>query len=365
MLPVTGDSTLIRIAGVSRSFGGIAAVNDVSLEIGAGELFALLGPSGCGKTTLLRLIAGLEIPNSGTITIDGADMTAVPPWLRPVNTVFQSYALFPHLNVASNIAFGLKQENLPKPEIEARVAEMLTLVELEGMGGRKPDQLSGGQRQRVALARALAKRPKALLLDEPLAALDRRLRDQMRSELARIQRRLGITFIFVTHDQDEAMSLADRLAIMRDGVLVQVGTPREVYERPGSRYVADFLGRANVIAGRAGGRDGAFLRIVTDVPGLTLRALDERPIADGTRLWLAVRPENISFGGTDHANRVAGAVRESSYAGDVSRYEVDIGGGVILRAVLSNRRGEGFGQPGRGAPVQVSWPADAGVVLTG
>jgi putrescine transport system ATP-binding protein len=361
--PVSGGSTLIRIDGVSRFFGATAAVADVSLEIGAGEFFALLGPSGCGKTTLLRLIAGLEAPDAGSIAIDGAEMTAVPPWERPVNTVFQSYALFPHLSVASNIAFGLKQEGLPKPEIEARVAEMLTLVELEGLGGRKPHQLSGGQRQRVALARALAKRPKALLLDEPLAALDRRLRDQVRSELAAIQRRLGITFIFVTHDQDEAMSLADRLAIMRDGVLMQVGTPREVYERPSSRYIADFLGRANVIAGRAGGRDGAFLRIDTDI-GVTLRARDERPIADGTPLWLAVRPENLSLGAGEPANRLPGVVRESAYAGDVSRYEIEIGGGLILRAVLPNRHGESASRPGRGAPVQVSWPADAGVVLT-
>jgi putrescine transport system ATP-binding protein len=291
-------------------------------------------------------------------------MTTVPPWKRPVNTVFQSYALFPHLSVASNIAYGLRQEGLSKVEIDSRVAEMLTLVELTGLEKRKPHQLSGGQRQRVALARALAKRPKALLLDEPLAALDRRLRDQVRSELSAIQRRLGITFIFVTHDQDEAMSLADRLAIMRDGVLIQVGTPREVYERPNSRYIADFLGRANLIPGRVAGRDGAVLRVATDIPGLTLRARDERPLADGTPVWLAVRPENISLGKGDPANRLSGTVRESVYAGDLSRYEIDAGGGLTVRIVQSNRLGTAAPRPERGAAVEVSWPDDAGVVLT-
>ncbi len=354
---------LIQLDGVAKSFGPLAAVTAASLEIGRGEFFALLGPSGCGKTTLLRLIAGFEAPDAGRIVIDGLDMTAVPPWRRPVNTVFQSYALFPHMSVAANIAFGLKQEALPRPEIAARVAEMLALVRLEGQADRRPDQLSGGQRQRVALARALAKRPKALLLDEPLAALDRKLRDQVRGELSAIQRRLGIAFVFVTHDQDEAMSLADRLAVMRDGTVEQSGAPRAVYERPHSRYVADFLGRANLIAGRAAGRDGAFLRIATDVGSLALRALDERALAEGTLVWVAVRPENVTFEERGHANRAQGVVREVTYAGDVSRYEVEIGNGVALRVALPNRRDDTAARPPRGAPVTVSWPADAGIVL--
>src|SRR5258708_6946166 len=276
---------LIRIGGVFKAFGGVTAVADVSLDIGAGEFFALLGASGCGKTTLLRLIAGLETPERGRIVSEGTAMAAVPPWRRPVNTVFQSYALFPHMTVAGNIAFGLKQDGLPAREIRARVQEMLDLVQLGDQAGRKPHQLSGGQRQRVALARSLAKRPKALLLDEPLAALDRKLRDQMQAELAALQRRLGIAFIFVTHDQDEAMALAHRIAVMRDGRIEQIASPREAYERPVSRFVADFLGRANVLAGRAAGRDGAFLRVETGVSGVVLRALSPLDVADGTELW--------------------------------------------------------------------------------
>src|SRR5258708_12033619 len=263
---------LMGIGGVSKALGGVAAVADVSLDIGAGEFFALLGASGCGETPLLRLIAGLETPERGRIVSEGTAMAAVPPWRRPVNTVFQSYALFPHMTVAGNIAFGLKQDGLPAREIRARVQEMLDLVQLGDQAGRKPHQLSGGQRQRVALARSLAKRPKALLLDEPLAALDRKLRDQMQLALAALPRRLGIAFIFVTHNPAQPMALASRIALMRDGRIEQIGSPRAVYEAPASRFVADFLGRANVLAGRAAGRDGAFLRFDVCAGGL-LRAL--------------------------------------------------------------------------------------------
>src|SRR5258708_17832475 len=263
---------LMGIGGVSKALGGVAAVADVSLDIGAGEFFALLGASGCGKTTLLRLIAGVETPDGGGIAIDGTDMGPVPPWRRPVNTVFQSYALFPHMTVAGNIAFGLKQDGLPAREIRARVQEMLDLVQLGDQAGRKPHQLSGGQRQRVALPRSLAKPPKTLLLDEPPAALDRKLRDPMQVQLAALQPRLRSAFIFVTHDQDEAIALASRIALMRDGRIEQIGSPRAVYEAPASRFVADFLGRANVLAGRAAGRDGAFLRFDVCAGGL-LRAL--------------------------------------------------------------------------------------------
>ncbi len=355
---------LIKIEGVSKSFGGVAAVSGVSLDIARGEFFALLGASGCGKTTLLRLIAGFETPDAGRILIDGKDMTDVPPWHRPVNTVFQSYALFPHMTVAGNIAFGLKQDGMPKAEIRARVAEMLDLVQLASYADRKPDQLSGGQRQRVALARSLAKRPKALLLDEPLAALDRKLRDQMQLVLAALQRRLGITFIFVTHDQEEAMALADRLAVMRDGRIEQTGSPREVYERPQTRFVADFLGRANILGGRVAGRDGALLHIETGQPGVHLRALAPADIADGTEVWIAVRPENLVFEERGHANWAEGILRSATYVGDTTRYEIEIAGGGLLRASRSNRVGEPARGLAPGAATRISWPAEAGVLLT-
>src|SRR5580692_420298 len=249
------DSTerpLLRIEALSKSFGGFAAVDQLSLDIYQGEFFALLGPSGCGKTTLLRLIAGFEAPNQGRILLDGVEIGAVPPYRRPVNMMFQSYALFPHLNVEANIAFGLKQEGLPKTEIAERVAEMLALVRLPNFGRRKPQELSGGQRQRVALARSLVKRPRILLLDEPMAALDKKLRGETQFELMDLQRRLGLTFIIVTHDQSEAMTVADRIAVMDRGRLMQVAPPAAIYEQPNSRWVADFVGEVNLFEGRVG-----------------------------------------------------------------------------------------------------------------
>ena len=241
---------LLEISGASKRFGAVTAVDRVFLSIERGEFFALLGPSGCGKTTLLRLIAGFETPNEGRIVIDGTDITAVPPYARPVNMMFQSYALFPHLDVAGNIAFGLKQEGMPRQRRAARVEEMLALVQMTGFAKRRPHELSGGQKQRVALARALAKMPKLLLLDEPLAALDRKLREETRLELMGIQERVGTTFLVVTHDQEEALGLASRIAVMNRGELVQIGTPAEIYERPRSRFVADFVGAVNLFDGR-------------------------------------------------------------------------------------------------------------------
>src|SRR5215211_6218378 len=241
---------LVRFEGVTKRFSGFAAVDRLSLDIVEGEFFALLGPSGCGKTTLLRMLAGFETPDEGRILLDGEDISGVPPYRRPVNMMFQSYALFPHLDVEHNIAFGLRQEHLPKPEIAARVKEALALVRLEGLQQRKPHQLSGGERQRVALARCLVKRPRVLLLDEPLAALDRRLREDTRFELADLQSRLGLTFVIVTHDQEEAMSLADRIGAMDKGRLAQVASPPEIYEQPNSRWVAQFVGDVNLIEGR-------------------------------------------------------------------------------------------------------------------
>ena len=241
---------LVRFDAVSKHFGGVTAVDGVSLDIYQGEFFALLGPSGCGKTTLLRMLAGFETPDAGRVLLDGADLTGAPPHRRPVNMMFQSYALFPHLTVAGNVAFGLKQDGLPKDEIAARIAEMLALLRLEGLEARKPDQLSGGQRQRVALARALVKRPRVLLLDEPLAALDKKLRGETQFELMRLKARLGLTFVIVTHDQEEAMTVANRIGVMNHGRLIQVATPSEIYEQPNSRWVADFIGDVNLIEGR-------------------------------------------------------------------------------------------------------------------
>src|SRR3954454_3852491 len=241
---------LVTFERITRRFGAFTAVDGLSLEINEREFFALLGPSGCGKTTLLRLLAGFEAPDDGRVTLEGLDLAGVPPYRRPVNMMFQSYALFPHLTVAGNVAFGLKQDGLAKDEIARRVDEMLALMQLSGFGSRRPDQLSGGQRQRVALASSLAKRPKVLLLDEPLAALDRKLREETRFELKELQQRLATTFVIVTHDQDEAMTVADRIAVMNGGKLAQVGTPAAVYERPNSRWVAGFLGEVNLIEGQ-------------------------------------------------------------------------------------------------------------------
>ncbi|MCW8874531.1 MAG: polyamine ABC transporter ATP-binding protein [Gammaproteobacteria bacterium] len=329
----------VRIENITKVFDSTYAVDNVSLDIFQGEFFCLLGGSGCGKSTLLRMLAGLERPDSGRILIDGTDMTRVPPYERPVNMMFQSYALFPHMSVEQNIAFGLKQERLPKAEVTARVAEMLALVRLERFAKRKPDQLSGGQRQRVALARSLAKHPKLLLLDEPLAALDKKLREHTQFELINIQERVGTTFIMVTHDQEEAMTVSSRMAVMDEGRIVQVGAPASVYEYPANRFVAEFIGSVNILEGRVLEQQGDQVRIQADSAGCELLMDHIQPLPEGTPVSVALRPEKLQVtteAPTAPHNWVKGTVAEYAYLGDVSIYHVRLPGGQKLRVQLTN-----------------------------
>jgi putrescine transport system ATP-binding protein len=360
----------IRIANLTRTYGSVYAVDNVSLDIYRGEFFALLGPSGCGKSTLLRMLAGFEQPTSGRIEIDGTDMATVPPWRRPVNMMFQSYAIFPHLTVEQNIAFGLKREGLPRAEIRERVEQALEFLQLEPMARRKPDQISGGQRQRVALARAIVKRPKVLLLDEPLGALDRKLREKAQFELVGIQERLGITFVIVTHDQEEAMTVATRIAVMREGQIAQVGTPAEIYELPSSRFVADFLGDVNMIEGRVASVDERGITIDSPGLGTTVRVDRSMAAAPGQTVWAAIRPEKLIIGkeappAGDGGNAVSGTVWDIGYLGDVSVYHVKLDSGAVLHATAANRRRLVERPITWEDRVWLSWEPDAAVVLKG
>ena len=357
-------AALVRFDEVTKRFGAFTAVDDLTLEIREREFFALLGPSGCGKTTLLRLLAGFETPDAGRVLLGGDDLAGVPPYRRPVNMMFQSYALFPHLTVAGNVAFGLKQDALPKDEIAARVDEMLALVQLSGFGARKVDQLSGGQRQRVALARSLAKRPKVLLLDEPLAALDRKLREETRFELKALQQRLQTTFVIVTHDQDEAMTVADRIALMHQGRLAQVGTPVDVYEQPSSRWVAGFVGDVNLIEANVTAVYPSFVTL--ERGAMRLRAAGQAA-APGPAA-LALRPEKIRIGHAVPANEAengaAGIITDIGYLGTLSVYKVRLDDGLVLKAAVMNEQHDAARAIHVNDRVWLSWTPDAGVVLT-
>ena len=358
----------VRIDKVSKKFGDFLAVNDVSLEIYHKELFCLLGGSGCGKSTLLRMLAGFDEPSAGRIYIDDVDMTEVPPYQRPVNMMFQSYALFPHMTVLDNVAFGLKQDHRPRAEIRDKVEAMLALVKLSDFARRKPHQLSGGQRQRVALARSLVKEPKLLLLDEPLAALDKKLRESTQFELMNIQDTLGVTFIIVTHDQEEAMTLASRIGVMDHGRIVQTGTPSDIYEFPNSRFVADFIGSVNIFAGHITDEDNDYVRIRASDADCTLYINHGVAASPSGRIWVAVRPEKITISREPpvqrHENCVSGVVEGIAYLGDTSVFKVKLASGMALKVTQPNLIRHAEDRIDWDDRVWLSWHAASGVVLT-
>ncbi|MFB2549470.1 ABC transporter ATP-binding protein [Ensifer soli] len=356
----------IAFKNVTKRFGDFTAVDNLSLDIYTREFFALLGASGCGKSTLLRMLAGFEQPTSGDIVLDGQSLKGIPPYRRPVNMMFQSYALFPHMSVEANIAFGLKQDGMPKPEIAERVAQMLKLVKLEKFAARRPHQLSGGQRQRVALARSLAKRPKVLLLDEPLGALDKKLREETQFELMDLQQDLGLTFIIVTHDQEEAMTMADRIAVMSHGKVVQVATPAEIYEAPNSRFVADFIGDVNIFEGESTDIAGGRLTVKTPA-GMVIEVPSSRPPAVGQPGVIAVRPEKIRVTREAPAgapvNAAKGEIWDIGYLGDMTVFHVRLADGRTVKASSLNAVRAVEDPLGYDQEVWISFDADAGVIL--
>ncbi|MCB4458048.1 ABC transporter ATP-binding protein [Leisingera sp. McT4-56] len=360
---------LIRFENVTKTFGSFTAISDLNLEIREREFFSLLGPSGCGKTTMMRLLAGFEEVTSGRILLDGQDLTGIPANRRPINMMFQSYALFPHMSVAKNIGFGLKQERWRKRDIQDRVDEMLALVQLEGYADRKPHQLSGGQMQRVALARSLAKKPKVLLLDEPLGALDKKLREETQFQLMDVQDRLGLTFIIVTHDQDEAMTVSSRIAVMKAGKLLQTDTPARIYEHPASSYVADFIGNVNLINVELAGMDGGLALARWDGgTRLAIRPQPEDVLTPGARKTLVLRPEKIHVtkdrpAEAPNVNMVEGTVEEISYTGSASTFLVRLDGGMLIRAQEANRLLTSRREIDWNDRVWLSWRAGACVLV--
>ena len=357
----------VRIRNVTKKFGDVTAVDNVSLDIFKGELFCLLGGSGSGKSTLLRMLAGFEDMTSGSIEIDGQNMAGVPPYKRPVNMMFQSYALFPHMSVADNIGYGLKRDGMPKNEIQNRVAELLHLVKMDKYGGRKPHQLSGGQRQRVALARSLAKQPKLLLLDEPLGALDKKLREETQFELVKIQESLGVTFIVVTHDQEEAMSLATRIGVMDEGYIAQIGEPRDIYEFPNSRFVADFIGNVNMFEGQVIEDEHDHVRIRSKEAGCDIYVSHGVSCAPDQTLWYALRPEKINVvrdKPEGDANFTKGLVEDVVYLGDMSVYRVVLDSGKRITATKPNIDRIDEDNIKWDEEVFITWGSESGAVLT-
>ncbi|RMX05801.1 ABC transporter ATP-binding protein [Corticibacter populi] len=356
----------LKIDAITKEFGDFRAVNQVGLEVAKGEIFALLGSSGSGKSTLLRMLAGFERPSSGRVWLDGQDLTDVPPYERPVNMMFQSYALFPHLNVWDNIAFGLRREKLPREQVAERVEAMLRLVQLQELARRKPHQLSGGQQQRVALARSLAKRPQLLLLDEPLGALDKKLREQTQIELVNIIGQIGVTCVLVTHDQEEAMMMASRIAVMSQGALLQVGPPAQVYENPGSRFVADFVGNVNLMDGKlAEGSSGQWEVHCADM----VHVLAQPPQAHaGEQVTVAVRPEKIDLDRLPldpaQGNQTLGTVSAYSYFGDSTMFHLRLPSGSTMKVSVENDERQGCIDYAIGDQVRAVWPAGAQIVLT-
>tara|TARA_Y100000739_G_scaffold55979_1_gene45749 strand:- start:2980 stop:4077 length:1098 start_codon:yes stop_codon:yes gene_type:complete len=333
------DTPLLQIRGVTKSFGSFLAVNNIDLEIFKGELFCLLGGSGCGKTTLLRMLAGFESPTSGQIIIDGKDMSNVPPYERPTNMMFQNYALFPHMTVEKNVAFGLQQDGLNKTDIADKVDDILRLVELQDYKKRRPQQLSGGQKQRVALARALVKQPKLLLLDEPLGALDKKLRDQTQFELMNIQEKVGVTFVVVTHDQEEAMTLSSRIAVMNEGQFVQIGSPTEIYEFPKNRFVADFIGSANIFEGSVVENSSSWIKIQTDIGNFRVETNSKLTVGD--KVFIGVRPEKIKLTKLSSTltkkDGLIGVIDDIGYFGNSSRYKVKLKSNRIVDVTVPNQ----------------------------
>ena len=360
------EESIVQIENVTKHYGSVYACDNINLTIQRGEFFSLLGASGCGKTTLLRILAGFELPSQGRVLIDGVDMTSLPAYQRPVNMMFQSYALFPHMSVADNIAFGLKQQSMAKADCRDRVGAMMALVQIEKLAGRKPHQLSGGQRQRVALARALAKQPKILLLDEPLGALDKKLREQMQFELVNIQARLGITFIVVTHDQEEAMTMSSRIALINEGRVEQVDAPRRLYEFPCTRYAAGFIGLVNLFDGIVVSQNDDQLLVYSEQMGGQLLVRHSQPLTAGMEVTVALRPEKIRLL-TEHdgqPNRITGVIKEIAYLGDVSIYHAELASGLRVKFTLPNVQALAEQPLSWEQQVTLGWQSDSCGVLT-